>query len=104
METFTKRSLFLSLSLVLGVLAAPATAAVIYSSETQGSEYNEVEPGSGDSSYYYDMGNTSSDTGGPRVGGTFGAGGGINGGGGGGFGGGNARTAAFGAGPSGPGG
>lgn len=98
METFTKQSLFLSLSLVLalGVLATPATAAVIYSSETQGSEYNEVEPGSGGSSYYFDMGNTNSDTGGERVGGTFGAGGGINGAGsGGGFGGGNNRTASF---------
>lgn len=102
METFTKQSLFLSLSLVLalGVLATPATAAVIYSSETQGSEYNEMEPGSGENSYYFDMGNTTGDTGGPRVGGTFGAGGGINGagggtGGGGGFGGGNNRTAAF---------
>ncbi len=106
METFAKQSLFLSLSLVLalGVVATPASSAVIYSSESQNSEYNEVEPGSGDNSYYFDMGNTSGDTGGPRVGGTFGAGGGINGAGGGGFGGGNSRTAAFGAGPSGPGG
>jgi hypothetical protein len=110
METFTKQSLFLSLSLVLalGVLATPATAAVIYSSETQHSEYNEAEPGSGDNSYYFDMGNTNSDTGGPRIGGTFGAGGGINGagGGGGGFGGGGNRTASFtgfGSGPSGGG-
>ena len=99
METFTKQSLFLSLSLVLalGVLATPATAAVIYSSETQHSEYNEAEPGSGDNSYYFDMGNTNSDTGGPRIGGTFGAGGGINGagGGGGGFGGGGNRNASF---------
>jgi hypothetical protein len=109
METFAKQSLFLSLSLVLalGVLATPATAAVIYSSESQNSEYNEAEPGSGDNSYYFDMGNTNSDTGGQRVGGTFGAGGGINGAGGsgsgGGFGGGNNRTAAFGFGPTGPG-
>jgi len=99
METFTKQSLFLSLSLVLalGALATPATAAVIYSSETQHSEYNEAEPGSGDNSYYFDMGNTNSDTGGPRIGGTFGAGGGINGvgGSGGGFGGGGNRTASF---------
>jgi PEP-CTERM motif len=113
METFAKQSLFLSLSLVLalGVVAAPASSAVIYSSESQNSEYNEVEPGSGDNSYYFDMGNTSGDTGGQRVGGTFGAGGGINGAGGsggsGGFGGGSNRTASFssfGSGPSGPGG
>jgi len=95
METFTKQSLFLSLSLVLalGVLATPASAAVIYSSETQHSEYNDIEPGSGENSYYFDMGNTGGETGAPRVGGTFGAGGGINGAGGGT--GGGSRTASF---------
>lgn len=111
METFAKQSLFLSLSLVLalGVVATPASSAVIYSSESQNSEYNEVEPGSDGNSYYFDMGNTSGDTGGQRVGGTFAAGGGINGvggsgGSGGGFGGGSNRTAAFSGGGGGGGG
>ncbi|MBL8705757.1 MAG: PEP-CTERM sorting domain-containing protein [Rhodospirillales bacterium] len=111
METFAKQSLFLSLSLVLalGVVAAPASSAVIYSSESQNSEYNEVEPGSDGNSFYFDMGSTSGDTDGPRVGGTFAAGGGINGvggsgGSGGGFGGGSNRTAAFSGGGGGGGG
>jgi len=98
METFAKQSLFLSLSLALaiGLTAAPTKAAVIYSSETQGHELNDLDPGTGENSNYFDMSHTGSESDGPRVGGTFGAGGGINGAGGGGGGGGRSgRTAGF---------
>jgi len=96
MDTVFNSSRLFALAALIGVglAIAPAHAAVIYSSENESEQFNDKEPGSGDGDYYYDMGNQGQTPGGPRVGGTFGAGGGINGagGGGGGGGGGNFRN------------
>lgn len=97
METLRKHSLTLGLATALaaGVFALPARALPIYSGHGDGAELNEIDTGSGGNGYYFDMGNTGKKDSGPRVGGTFGAGGGINGvGGGGGFGGGG-RSGGF---------
>ncbi len=97
METLRKHSLTLGLATALaaGVFALPAHALPIYSGHGDGAELNEIDTGSGGDGYYFDMGHTGKKDSGPRVGGTFGAGGGINGVGGGGFGGGGGGRSGF---------